>query len=151
MYTVGLDVDSRAYFTATTSVIAIPTGIKIFSWLATLWTGSIIFISPNIFTLGFLFLFTFGGFTGLILANAPLDIPFHDSYFVVAHFHYVLSLGGVYSIFAAFYHWFEVINGMGYADLQGRLHFISFFSSSNFIFIPHHVDGYGAHPRRIYD
>ena len=148
---VGLDVDTRGYFIAGTSVIAIPTGIKIFSWLGTLWTGAISTTTCNLFAIGFLFLFTFGGFTGLSLANAAIDIPFHDSYFVVAHFHYVLSLGGVYSIFAAFYHWFGVINGMGYADLQGRLHFISFFSSSNFIFIPHHVDGYGAHPRRIYD
>ena len=95
MYVVGFDIDTRSYFTAATSVIAIPTGIKIFSWFGTLWTGSLTVTIPNIFTIGFLFLFSIGGFTGLVLSNAPLDIPFHDSYFVVGHFHYVLSLGAV--------------------------------------------------------
>ena len=149
MYTVGLDIDTRAYFTATTSVIAIPTGIKIFSWLGTLWSGSIILFTPYLFTLAFLFLFTFGGFTGLILANAPLDIPFHDSYFVVGHFHYVLSLGAVYTIFAAFYHWFIISFSINLSELLGRFNFITFFIASNLIFLPMQYTGIIAYPRRV--
>ena len=138
MYVVGLDIDSRAYFTAATIIIALPTGVKIFSWLATLYGGNIHYKAPMLFALGFILLFTFGGVTGVILANASLDVALHDTYFVVGHFHYVLSLGAVISMFGGFYYWIGKLTGYNYNEKWALIHFWVFLIAINIVFLPMH-------------
>jgi cytochrome c oxidase subunit 1 len=151
MFTVGLSLNTKLYFTAATMVIAVPTGIKIFSWIATMWGGSVTFKTPMLWAMGFIFMFTVGGVTGVVLANGGFDDIVHDTYYVVAHFHYVLSLGAVFGLFSGWYYWFGKMSGKMYNEFLGQLHFWLFFIGVNVLFFPMHFLGLDSMPRRYPD
>ena len=151
MYTTGMTLNQQAYFMVATMVIAVPTGVKIFSWIATMWQGSITFEAPMLFAIGFIFLFTVGGVTGIVLSQAGVDRAYHDTYYVVAHFHYVMSLGAVFGIFAGIYYWIGKMSGRQYPEWAGKLHFWLFFIGANLTFFPQHFLGRQGMPRRYID
>jgi cytochrome c oxidase subunit 1 len=151
MFTVGMGFNAQAYFMTASMVIAVPTGVKVFSWIATMWGGSIEFRTPMLWAIGFIFMFTIGGVTGVVLANTGVDRSLHDTYYIIAHFHYVMSLGSVFGIFAGWYYWFPKITGYSYSELLGKIHFYVSFVGANILFFPMHFLGLSGMPRRIVD
>ncbi len=151
MYTTGLDANARAYFTAATLVIAVPTGIKIFSWLATMWGGSIELKAPMLYAIGFIWLFVIGGVTGVLLANAGIDFAVHDTYYVVAHFHYVMAIAAIFAMFGGYFYWIAKMSGRQYNERLAQIQFWVFFAGVNVLFFPQHFLGLAGMPRRYID